>query len=514
MSSLLSWMSQCKDKIKKNRETLQKLRKRDEKDSSGYVVPAGWVSILSAGECPGYYFGLHHKYMGLRLDSRRDKEIFACRDIILSWLLSASRTPANASSDLIAAAAIIDLFCDIGKWKSTEKVEGHLYQTLRVGIDYVRTFYSTIAIEDLSPVIAKQNDTIKNYFNPPDSFALLWNQFRDKKVELDHNHNSIDILILAMSIYELEFSKFDLESALFSLLVSLVKNGSASNDYIEKRFTSFSHLIPSTGFYFLEVSSETITELWKIISYHLQSGTSSIDIILENLNKVMAAIDNVVLKPMPSFLAYRGMTPIVNILNSISNFPSFPWNSLIKSNSQIKAEFITLKKILQVCRDDVLLGYKISGAGTAVPNLSYLSICLLIDVGGNETLKNYRGIGPHNKSKVTGSTYLNSLVEGYKKSILSGTTGYDQLHKMEDKMKNLLEKSGLNTLMAAFLSGVTESTEQESQRDRDFDDSSSDSDSDPDNDSPRPSGSKKTSQETTTSKNRFTSFPIWRSSIR
>lgn len=142
----------------------------------------------------------------------------------------------------------------------------------------------------------------------------------------------------------------------------LVKTGNVTIQYLERRFDAFKKISAGSGFLADDPTTEGIF-IWKIVSTHIEQGNNTTDFILGNLNVLVGDIDNDIIRPMPGFLAYRGLTPIMNIVNAISSFPTFPWDAVIKRNAQINSEFMILRQILEFCAKYPLLGYKASAAG-------------------------------------------------------------------------------------------------------------------------------------------------------
>lgn len=396
------------------------------------------------------------------------------------------------------AAFIIDLLCDVGGWKTNINHLGTLYHHLRMGLNKDKSVWSIISAPELMTTVNKFKLTHPTTFPDGVDLTEVWTTYIANGIAETDSHHLVDCLILMLSIYGVRTARFDLEGSVLILLMSIVKTGTADQQYISRRFTSFRAIMTHPESLVSEHLPGVITDIWKSISHHLENNVTTIDYILDNLTKVTCIINNVVIQPMTSFLAYRGLTPLVFIAHGLNSFPTFPWNGLIKYNSTIKAEFKLFREILMICKDDVLLGYKTTGAGTAIPNLPYLAVKLAVDVGGNETMSNYKEIGPNNKSRVTCANYLDSLISAFQKDIIAGDAEYAKLKNRESKLTNVLERSGLTQLMSEFLShtGAEEDTEEQ-QYLFDFPESSdSDSDDSSPPPSPHPKGKKRHRSET------------------
>lgn len=148
------------------------------------------------------------------------------------------------------------------------------------------------------------------------------------------------------------------------------------------------------------------------------------------------------------------MTPLVNISKAISSCPDFPWDVLCSQNGIILSEMKSYKMILELCRNDIIAGYRAAGTANAIPNLSYLSVSLLIKAGGIESLKNYRGIGPKNKNGVTLSSYLDELISQYKSDLKNLIGGYEKLKLLQTTEKSILGDMGIHNLIATFQSAA------------------------------------------------------------
>lgn len=91
---------------------------------------------------PSFYFGMHHQYIGIKLNPRKDCKIFAARDIVLSAVFSSSRILSSSDISFPPMCELtIDLMCDVGNWKDTTNHEGVLYSIIKGGIPDLRYRY-------------------------------------------------------------------------------------------------------------------------------------------------------------------------------------------------------------------------------------------------------------------------------------------------------------------------------------------------------------------------------------
>lgn len=102
------------------------------------------------------------------------------------------------------------------------------------------------------------------------------------------------------------------------------------------------------------------------------------------------SIDNVALiEPMLHQVAYRNLTGIKSICDSLTDFGDFPWAALAKKHGKIGAELAGFEKYLGLIKNDTLIGYKISGMAAEYPNLAFLCVQMQITINGKRSLENY-----------------------------------------------------------------------------------------------------------------------------
>lgn len=122
-----------------------------------------------------------------------------------------------------------------------------------------------------------------------------------------------------------------------------------------------------------------------------------------------------------------------------------------REESSLNSEFRNFETILSECNKDLFLGYKVGGAATTISSLSYLSIQLLIQAGGNESFKLYKGIGSKSNTVINiPRDYFDSLIEQFQRDKLNTMGTYESLKALNEE---LTETSHLGSLVSKFLSG-------------------------------------------------------------
>jgi hypothetical protein len=101
---------------------------------------------------------------------------------------------------------------------------------------------------------------------------------------------------------------------------------------------------------------------------------------------------NPILKALMTQSAYKGMTVPMIIVSTISAYPNFGWMNLFASNPTM-SEVTLLMKYLRLMEGDVYAGFPYAGIATSVRNLAYLCVKMQAEVGGDEQMKKYNGIG-------------------------------------------------------------------------------------------------------------------------
>jgi hypothetical protein len=129
--------------------------------------------------------------------------------------------------------------------------------------------------------------------------------------------------------------------------------------------------------------------------------------------------DDPILRALLDHAAYKGMTVPVIIANVFSSFPTFGWMHLFATNPVLQTEVVYLLRFVTQVKGDVYAGFKFPGVANTVKNLAYLCVRLQSEVGGDEQIKKYNGIGGiNNKTPIPMKSLLDKLVDQFKKAQL------------------------------------------------------------------------------------------------
>jgi hypothetical protein len=191
-------------------------------------------------------------------------------------------------------------------------------------------------------------------------------------------------------------------------------------------------------------------------------------------------------------IAYMGMTIPVIIENTISSYPNFGWMHLFANNAVLRGEITTLMTFFQLIKGDVYAGFRVPGVATSVKNLAYLCVKLQSEVGGDEQIRKYNGIGGlQNTTPISLKSYSDSLVEKFKSSIgtmtaelpdASAIARYDMRYQ---RTKNILHEILAKYLHPAHSEGEGRDVPDSSEEFQPFDDDVTTSSSDGDDKPPR-----------------------------
>jgi hypothetical protein len=232
-----------------------------------------------------------------------------------------------------------------------------------------------------------------------------------------------------------------------------------------------------------------IDDAKRLSAFFLQQSKDRIDVSLI-IPEFHALVDQLfpedpIFHALMDQIAYKGMTIPVIIANTISSYPNFGWMHLFANNAVLRGEITTLKRFFQLIKGDIYAGFRIPGVATSVKNLAYLCVKLQSEVGGDEQIKKYNGIG----GPIPLRSYSDSLVEKFKSSIgtmtelpdASAIARYDTRYQ---RTKNLL-----NEILARYLHPVHSEGESKDVPDspegfQPFDDDLTTSSSDGDDDRP------------------------------
>lgn len=179
--------------------------------------------------------------------------------------------------------------------------------------------------------------------------------------------------------------------------------------------------------------------------------------------------------------AHRNLTAITLIAQAVSQYSDFPWGGLYKENAAIASEFKAYIVILKEVKNDIYAGYKYTGASKAVPILSYLSIQLMMKLGGQSSLSNYRGVGSKD-TMIPNKTKWDHLNESSMNDRTAGFN-YEHLQELTGESKGLLSNLGITSLINSLQSQTDEGS---GSRKRALDEDSNDTDDSDSDDSNHP----------------------------
>lgn len=208
--------------------------------------------------------------------------------------------------------------------------------------------------------------------------------------------NGDDVVIIALWTTWLIASsiKINLEKLILIILGSFVRAENISQMWITKKDQGFRVLETSQSVIPIELEIGLFRDTWQTIKCYID--TTSIlpeHIITFSSTKLSAENTNVHVFPLLNQAYFKNLTSIKTICDAISNYPNFPWATLYDNNPAVAKEFNLFNKIISAIATDKLIGYKIPGIASNLPNLSYIAVQLDIVVGGNEDLKQFQGTG-------------------------------------------------------------------------------------------------------------------------
>ncbi|QPB73985.1 nucleoprotein [megalopteran chu-related virus 119] len=500
MSSISSWKRMINERRK-----LEK--KRLEEDLAAgrpvdYIVPLGWQIALQKESIPQYYYGFRHKYIGIHLDKQRDAELFASRDIVLSYIFAHGLNSFFKSSQVTDPKILYvkELVTDIAGWTSTYNIEHHLYSILRAGITKLISINpqwieeSTVTEHFSIPAIQRVTQE-HSYYTAQTIFGCI-KKITDGLVE-STSHEEVDSLILYYSYAALPNLGCDLGFGVMIFVICFKKMGNIVSETVDKRITSFdANSRGRSTIWLSDFDASEFRELYEIINYHMVKGNTTVDRIVAGLKSIMVYIDNVAVTPLVNHIAYSGLTALHAVTQALSHYTTFPWNAIWRKNPMLRAEMAKFKSMMTLVSEDVYIGYRGSGAAANIAHMAYLSIQLLIVVGGQTSLNNYKGVGSKESPLVFNKEYYDGLIMRFKQDIQSQAGTYEELVALEKSLKNVLEKTGVSSLIAGFLSQARDPDDDDTPGaagagDEFFADSASDNDSDHDDKKPpKPRGKK------------------------
>lgn len=274
----------------------------------------------------------------------------------------------------------------------------------------------------------------------------------DKETEYD-----LDEVIMYVSAILMSSFKADIELNLLTLLVTFVKSGNCSDEYVQRKRLSHKKFSPRESSFGVTLTTSIITNMWSFIEFYFKHQMVSPDELQTNLGTLIESleIENVAIAPLIRQVVYRNLTGIKAICDSISEFPDFPWGALAKKHAKIGAEIHMFTKYIELIQHDKLIGYKITGMATEYPNLAFLCVQMQIVVNGKRSLLNYKGIGGVD-TQVANKQYLQSLISEYQKDMISGIGSYSTLKESDVDLSQSLRDA-----LTGFLTNVEDDDEDD-----------------------------------------------------
>jgi hypothetical protein len=236
-----------------------------------------------------------------------------------------------------------------------------------------------------------------------------------------------------------------------------------------------------------------IDDAKRLPTFFLQQSKDRIDVSLI-IPEFHALVDQLfpedpIFHALMDQIAYKGMIIPVIIANTISSYLNFGWMHLFANNALLRGEITTLMKFFQLIKGDIYAGFRVPGVATSVKNLAYLCVKLQSEVGGDEQIRKYNGIGGlQNTTPIPLKSYSDSLVEKFKSSIgtitaelpdASAIARYDTRYQ---RTRNLLNEILARYLHPAHLEGEGRDVPDSSEEFQPFDDDVTTSSSDGDDD--------------------------------
>lgn len=207
------------------------------------------------------------------------------------------------------------------------------------------------------------------------------------------NVMSIPILQKLMKIlYSQGHVKIKKIVELFSgaFLLSFVKTGNVTSDNIKKRV---GNLIGDIEITVPGVTPDSCRQVFDMIKDRIDTNVLDPQDVIDYFAALLEDSTNMAIKPLIDHAAYRNLTALFIICKSFSDFPDFPWAPIMDKNPGLVIEaqryFNTIKEI----GENKLIGYQISGASKAFPNLAGICLQLQIVAGNQHTLSKYKGVG-------------------------------------------------------------------------------------------------------------------------
>lgn len=287
------------------------------------------------------------------------------------------------------------------------------------------------------------------------------------------------ILLIASAV-----TKGEIEFILMSALMALSKGGSGSRKFMENKMSTFKKFWSYDISLREGIEQETQNEIFQFMEHRISNGSLDIELFISHVSTMLELSENVAVTPLLNQISLGKMTALHAISSALTQFSDFPWGPLAARSIVLKNELLKFKNYANILDGDRYAGLKFAGVGRLLPNLAYLSIQLLIKVGGQDSYENYKGVGSSSNKTGVNTKYFDKPIKDYMES----TANLDMNELMQENAKytDFLGKLGMETSIRKLLDGSVDEDEEnndESKKDEwavfDVPDESDDDDSPP-----------------------------------
>lgn len=304
--------------------------------------------------------------------------------------------------------------------------------------------------------------------------------------------NNLQGVIGLIALLHLPKARLILEYSILGFIMVMVKPNCLTAEFWNRRSAVFygaSGIKESDIPKFDSIDFESASGAWPIVAHSFKIFKATPKGLFTKLTKTCESCVNPSITPMLTRGIHRNMTAITLISTAMEDYSDFPWAGLVMQNPAVKSEIVNYKTILKEICHDVYAGYKYTGASRAVPVLSYISIQLMMRLGGQNSLKFYRGVGGSDTT-IPNQIKWDALISDYMNDKQSGFD-YNALQEENKKSMHVLRSLGLLELITTYQSGVDQEMRSRKRKRDDSDqdetddnpsDGSSSSDSDDNND--------------------------------